>query len=342
MTVRDRKRVLVVDDSVSSRAYLAEVLGDLGYDVVGRAMDGAMALRLALELEPDAITCDLEMPRMDGFTFIRLLQARKPIPVLVVTTDTRPQAALRALELGASDFIVKPEGRSDELKTFPQRLQEKMNTLTNRGISDDWEAYPEIQLPKSREVIAIGASTGGPRALRDILGVLDTPPRCPVLIAQHMPVGFTHAFAERVRRITGLDFREAIEGELLGPGMIRIAPGGRQLEVNDTKRGCVTSIRARAADERYAPSVDLLFSSVAEVFGDKAMGVVLTGMGKDGAEGADRLDSVNAPVWVESPMTALIDGMPNAVASKVASAVAIPIDRMAFLLARILNDESAK
>ena len=333
-----RPRVLVVDDSAPLRAAIAEVLEEGGCDVVGRAMDGSMALRMMMETDPDVITCDLEMPRMDGFTFLRILQTMKPTPVIVITSDARPEAALMALELGARDFVVKP-GRAGDVHRLRHQLVARVHALTAQRAkpTPTWTAPGDVALPRAAMLVAIGSSTGGPRALRDILAALRAPPRLPVVIAQHMPPRFTEAFAARLGRTTGLDVAEAHDGDVLRPGTVRIAPGGKHLRVESADSG----FRARVLDpdpgDRWVPGVDQLLESAAAAAGKGVLGIVLTGMGKDGFEGARALRAVGAPLWAEAALTATVGGMPNASALGHGAAERIPLDELAALLARLLS-----
>lgn len=333
-----RPRVVVVDDSAPSRAALAEALEEGGCEVVGRAMDGGMALRMVLETEPDVVTCDLEMPRMDGFTFIRVITHKSAVPIIVVTSDARPEAALQALDLGARDFVVKPGTRPGQLRSLGPSLVAKVRALaTERVRRVTWTPPAEVPSISARELVVVGASTGGPSALRDLLSVLKTP-IAPILIAQHMPERFTTAFADRLRRATGLDVAEASDGEPIVPGRIRVAPGGRNLEVVRTSSGgLIARLRNPSEEDRYVPSVDRLFASAAEAVGDRALGVVLTGMGRDGEAGSAALRKVDAPLWAESRATAVIDGMPAAAARAHGRATRLPLDELAALFARILS-----
>lgn len=333
-----RPRVVVVDDSASLRGALTEVLEAGGCEVVGRAMDGGMALRLVLDHEPDVVTCDLEMPRMDGFTFLRILAHQKPIPVIVVTSDTRPEAALQALDLGARDFVVKPGPGVRDVSALGPSLVAKVHALAaeKRRRRPTWTPTPEVEPLADRELVVVGASTGGPSALRDLLMEVPQGFRCPILIVQHMPPRFTTAFAARLRRVTGLDVAEATPGEPLGPGVVRLAPGGSHLEVRRDQGHLVVDIVPPIPSDRYVPSVDRLFESAAAVVGRHLLGVVLTGMGRDGASGARALADQGAPLWAESAATAVIDGMPAAAAEAHGHAARLPLDDLAALFVRVV------
>lgn len=331
-------RVLVVDDSAPLRAAIAETLEEGGCHVVGRAMDGSMALRTVMDDDPDVITLDLEMPRMDGFTFLRILQKTRNTPVIVITSDARPEAALMALELGARDFVVKPS-RPSEIKNMKAQLLSRVRTLAAlRGrVPPTWAPPPDVQVPGGTALAAIGCSTGGPRALRDMLARLRSPLRAPVVIAQHMPPRFTEAFADRLRKSTGLDVAEGKDGEMLLPGMLRIAPGGKHALVDAVGGGLMLRLTDPVGADRWVPSVDLLFESAARAVGSRLLAVVLTGMGKDGMEGAQAVRAVGAPLWAESALTAAVDGMPAAAARGHGRAERVPLDELALLFARALE-----
>ena len=336
-----RPRVLVVDDSAPSRAAIADVLEDGGCEVVGRAMDGSVALRLLEETNPDVITCDLEMPRMDGFTFLRILQKTRATPVIVITSDARPEAAIMALELGARDFVVKP-WRPGEMRLLQSQLCSRVRALTaaNLRVPTAWAVPTDVAMPSAVKAILLGASTGGPRALRDIVARLRQPPRLPVLIAQHMPARFTEAFADRLRKTSGLDVREARHGEIVSAGHIRVAPGGKHLSISSAgPEGLRLALTEPVPADRWVPSVDMLLKSGAQHLGAEVLGIVLTGMGKDGGDGAKALRDVNAPLWTESPLTAAIDGMPLAAAQSHGAAQRLPLDELAAVLARLLEPD---
>lgn len=336
-----RPRVLVVDDSAPSRAAIADVLEDGGCEVVGRAMDGSVALRLLEETNPDVITCDLEMPRMDGFTFLRILQKTRATPVIVITSDARPEAAIMALELGARDFVVKPS-RPGEMRMLQSQLVTRVRALTaasNRA-TPTWGVPVDVSLPAGVRAVLLGASTGGPRALRDIVARLRQPPRLPVLIAQHMPARFTEAFADRLCKTSGLDVREARHGDVVTAGQIRVAPGGKHMGISSFgPQGLQLALSEPVPADRWVPSVDVLLRTGAAHLGADVLGIVLTGMGKDGGDGAKALRDVNAPLWTESPLTAAIDGMPLAASQSHGAAQRLPLDELAAMLARLLDPD---
>ena len=302
--------VLVIDDSAGSRRVLVEQLeaeGDLR--VIGRAADGREGLERVLSLRPDVVTLDLEMPGLDGFALLRLLMARAPTPVVVTSSYAHPSDSLQALELGAVDFVAKPSiSHAAELAAFGAELREKVRAARKARPREPAAAVkPEPTL----RVVGIGASTGGPPAIQHLLTAwADVPGLC-VLVAQHMPAPFTRAFAERLDRLGGLPVAEAHDGAPLRPGRVWVAPGGRHLEVQRESRGALR-LRLAATDPgaRHVPSVDRLFSSMAAALGSRALGLVLTGMGQDGAMGTRALSRVGAEVWAESEESAVVHGMP--------------------------------
>jgi len=331
-----KPRVLIIDDSAASRAQLATLLEERGCEVVGRAMDGGHGLRAVMELAPDVVTVDLEMPRIDGFTFLRILAQQRPTAVVVVTSDARPESALLALDLGARDFVVKPAGGPASLASLGEALAQKVHALAGEAARPrEMPAEQVVEIPDAISLVVIGASTGGPRALRDVVGAFPSVVRVPVVVAQHMPPRFTTAFAARLARHTGHDVREARDGELLAPGAIRVVPGGLHGTVRRSDDQLAIALTAPTSSERHVPSVDRLLSSAATLRAG-VLGVVLTGMGKDGAVGAAAFAEAGLPLWVESPSTAVIDGMPVAAERAHGRAIALPLDELARHLARVV------
>lgn len=321
-------RVLVVDDSAYNRRTISEMLDSFeGVEVVGKAVDGNDALRLIEEIEPDLVTLDLEMPRMDGFTFLRLLMATRPTPVIVISGYANKENVFKALELGAVDFIAKParivtsdlRSIEDELRRIVDLTKKiRRSSLGPKGIGSRSGAFrspsaPPIERGAPDSLIVIGASTGGPSALVEVFRSF--PPHLPacVLVAQHMPEKFTTTFAERLDRLGGIHVREAAGTVELRAGMGLVCPGGRSLVVDRDGDRLLAHVVSARPDDRYLPSVDRLFESAAEAMGERVIGAVLTGMGDDGARGAEALKKRGAKVLIESPETAVIYGMPSAV-----------------------------
>ncbi len=316
-------RVLVVDDSAFSRTTITQILESSPLiQVVGTARDGEEALKKAVALTPDLITLDLEMPRMDGFTFLRLVISHRPTPVIVISSLSGDQDVFKALELGAVDFVAKPAARpGPELEGIAQSLLSKVHAVrqlrmdklidrqTLQGATPDSDLQPAVSA--KHRAVAVGASTGGPSALLQLFASFAKPLSCPVLIAQHMPEGFTRGFAERLNRLTVFSAREAQGGEELYAGEILVAPGGQHLELEIVSGRVLTRVVPQVRLDRFAPSVDRLFKSAAKHFGSRALGVILTGMGDDGRRGALAIKEAGGGVIAESEETAVIFGMPQ-------------------------------
>jgi two-component system, chemotaxis family, protein-glutamate methylesterase/glutaminase len=336
-------RALVVDDSATSRAALERILAEAcGATVVGSAADGEEALAQALRLGPDLVLLDLAMPRMDGLTFLRLLMARRPTPVVVVSAQAERSDVFKALELGALDFVAKPEGDAS-LEGIRAALVEMCQLLRALRIENLARAAVPAAPPRDAgiaepaAVVAIGASTGGPQAIQQLLAALPGTLPCAILVAQHMPEAFTGPFAERLGRTTAFSVREAADGDVVAAGRVLVAPGGRVLEVARDRAGTLRASVLRpepGAAPRHCPSVDRLFESVARAVGRRACGVVLTGMGQDGAAGAAAIRRAGGLALAESAETAVVYGMPQAAVESGAVEAALPLTALADRIAR--------
>lgn len=311
----DPVTVLVIDDQASNRRALTEMLETADdVEVLDRAGDGEEGLRKAASLQPDVITLDLEMPKLDGFAFLRLLMATVPTPVIVISSYAHKSDVFKALELGAFDFIAKPAGSGRaEFERIRGELLDKVRAVRHirREKKRDHARPLKVAQQKPPVVVAIGASTGGPPAVQRVVEALSNENELCLLVAQHMPPKFTQAFADRLDRIGTFSVTEARTGDVVAPGRVYIAPGGQHLEV--VKRDSALQLRVTDPlnDDKHAPSVDKLFKSVAEQLGAQSLGVVLTGMGADGAEGARAIKKAGGEVWAESEDTAVIYGMPK-------------------------------
>ncbi len=338
-------RVLVVDDSAANRHVVTRVLHSIGgIEVVGKASDGANALKSVELVEPDLITLDLEMPNMDGFTFLRLLMARKPTPVIVISSNSGRDSVFRALEQGALDFVAKPA----DLSEIKDSLEEKINIVRHlaptalkrrsRSSIPRARAQPAAQKSAPEDVlthlVVIAASTGGPSALADLVRHLPSSTNSAFIIAQHMPPRFTATFAERLNKIGKLNVREASSRHQLKRNDVWICPGGMCVEVLPTEELVVVKPRP---DERYKPSADRVFLSAARQFGDRAVGVVLTGMGSDGARGAVAIKEAGGTVFAESEETAVVYGMPDAAVRAGGVTDSFPLPRLAYRLSRLVR-----
>jgi two-component system, chemotaxis family, protein-glutamate methylesterase/glutaminase len=317
-------KVLVVDDSAINRRSLADIVGAIpSVRVVGKAANGEEALRLVYATEPDLITLDLEMPRMDGFTFLRILMARRPVPVLVVSSYSQKENVFKALELGALDFVAKPDIVLHGEEGLRQQLTEKIEGFRSlsdfkpqlRARLDARGGRGEGALSSSvRGLVVIAASTGGPTALMEVIGALPKNLRAAVLIAQHMPEKFTRTFAERLDRRSQLSVREAEHGDVIQAGEVFVSPGMRSMEVGGSMADSRVKVLAPDPNDRFAPSADRLFTSASRIWKRRVLGVVLTGMADDGCAGAQVIKAAGGRVLAESADTAVVYGMPRAVA----------------------------
>jgi two-component system chemotaxis response regulator CheB len=296
------------------------------------AIDGADALRIIEACPPDLVTLDLEMPRLDGFEFLQLLMDRHPLPVVVVSGLSSKENIFRALELGAIDFLEKPQGVDAPLESLRRQLIEKvrivrqlsplaLRTTTLGRLALDTDARDTQNNPRGSstllrvpsKVIVIGASTGGPKALTTLFRHLHDEVDAALVIAQHMPPRFTYTFAGRLDRTGVVRVSEAHPYERLARGHAYVCPGGRCIEIVPSDRGPAIRVVEPDRGTRYVPSADQLFRSAARVLGDKAIAVVLTGMGDDGAEGVLEISKRGGAVLIEAPETAVVSGMPLAV-----------------------------
>ncbi len=336
-------RLLIVDDSPYNRKIISEAFSNRPeVEVVGKAGNGEEALKLATMLKPDVITLDLEMPKMDGFTFLRILMSRQPTPVIVVSSYAQRDNVFKALELGALDFVTKPSQTiaedADELKQqivarvllvrqeSPSLLAPNSRRLTSGNFAP--EAKPPTFLPPSC-VIAIGCSTGGPSALLDLFGRIPDKSAGALLIAQHMPDKFTRTFADRLDKKASLRAREATNGDKVTRGTAFVCPGSQCMEVAHEGKQIVLRVATPGQGDKYAPSIDRLFKSAAATFGAKSIGVVLTGMTGDAIEGARAIRDAGGTVIVESSETAVVYGMPGDVAKAGLATKELPLPDLA-------------
>ncbi|BBM68956.1 protein-glutamate methylesterase/protein-glutamine glutaminase [Rhodothermus marinus] len=341
-------RVLIVDDSAFMRKALSIMLeGDPEVEVVGTARDGLEAIEKVRELKPDIVTLDVEMPRMDGLTALRRIMREHPVPVIMVSSLTQEgaQATIEALEAGAVDFIPKQHSYvSIEISRIRAELLEKIKTIARtrplptrrRSAAPGTEALPAFRFREAR-AIAIGVSTGGPRALQQVIPALPADLPVPVLIVQHMPPHFTRSLAERLNSLSPLTVVEAEEGMPLEPGRVFLAPGGRHL-VLERRNGHVPVIRTPVEPATlHRPSVDVMFQSVCQAFGGKVLAVVMTGMGRDGLEGARLIKQHGGKVITQDEATCVVYGMPRAVAEAGLSDAVLPLEQIGPFLARSLG-----
>jgi two-component system chemotaxis response regulator CheB len=312
-------KVLIVDDSALIRQLLTTLLSaDPEIEVVGTADDPYVARERIKALNPDVVTLDVEMPHMDGITFLRKIMTLRPMPVIMISTLTQAGAdiTLEALEIGAVDFIAKPSTDINALSGLAGELQAKVKAAARTRIATRAAMAPPPVRKVARSVrpngkiVAIGASTGGVEALKVVL--MNLPADCPpILITQHMPPRFTAAFAQRLNRECPMTVSEAVDGEVIEQGHVYIAPGSHHLRLVKSGLSYRCALDDGAPVTGHRPSVDVLFRSFAKHAGRHAIGVILTGMGKDGAEGLLELRQAGGQTLGQDEASSLIYGMPH-------------------------------
>jgi len=341
--MKDRVRVLVVDDSALMRKLIPMILErDPDIEVVGTAMDGSFALRKIAELQPDVVTLDLEMPRMDGLETLRMIMRGAPLPVIVFSTHSKEGAysTFKALALGAIDFVGKPtDAAAGNLEPVARQLAEKIKVAKRAG-GPKTMPKPPLAPPKSsrkharpalapNRIIAVGISTGGPNALQYLLSQFPADFPATFVIVQHMPEGFTDMFARRLDECCALVVEEAHSGDLLVAGRALICPGNRHMMVRRMPRGDMVVLSDTPPINGHRPSADVLFHSVAQEFGLTSVGVIMTGMGEDGAEGIGAIKSSGGMTLAQSEETCVVSGMPRAAIQRGYIQKVIPLDGLA-------------
>jgi two-component system chemotaxis response regulator CheB len=319
-------RVLVVDDSALMRKLIPEaLLQDSSIQVIGTAMDGEMGLKKLEELKPDVVTLDLDMPRMDGMEMLRQTTRKHHVPVIVVSAHTEEGASLtlKALGLGAFDFVTKPQNAArGQLRAIAAELSMKIKAAASSGAPKMILTIPTIKKkepPKfstqprwPSRIVAIGVSTGGPQALQYLFSQIPADfPAC-VVVVQHMPEGFTQMFAQRLDESCPLEVKEAQSGDLLLAGRVLVCPGDRHIKVRRMEHGDVAILVDQARVHGHRPSADVLFQSVAQEFGRKTIGVLMTGMGEDGAAGLGVIREAGGHTIAQHPESCVVDSMPRA------------------------------
>ena len=312
--------VLIVDDSSLMRRMISEML-DSAWDirVVGTARDGMDAVEKTEKLRPDVVTMDIEMPRMDGLTALSCIMSKTPVPVVMLTAMGKIEAdlAVKSIEYGAVDFVSKPSKTiSLDIEEVKEELISKVRAASTVNVKKMVFKVEERRLieklltpPKTdKKVMIIGASTGGPHALSEIIPKLHRTFPLAVLIVQHLPVGFTKSFSERLSWQTSITLKEAEDNDLIKPGQVFIAPSGCHTIVKNGR----LELNKRPKVNRMRPSIDVAMKSAAEAYNDKAIGVLLSGMGKDGAEGMKAIKERGGKAIVQDELTSVIFGMPKA------------------------------
>ena len=339
-------RVLVVDDSALVRHLLSEIINrQPDMQCVGAANDPLVAREMIRELNPDVLTLDVEMPRMDGLEFLGRLMRLRPMPVVMISTltDAGADVTLRALELGAVDFVAKPRvGVAGGLNDLSLLIAEKIRVAATAKIRrvvglEDKKKVTINPLGKisTEKMIFIGASTGGTEAIREVLSLLpaDAPA---VVITQHMPAGFTASFAARLHSLCHIAVSEATHGERILPGHAYVAPGGKQFRVARSGANYVAVVEDGPLVNRHRPSVEVLFKSGPEVVGRNAYGIMLTGMGSDGANAMRQMKDAGSFNYVQDEATCVVFGMPREAIVQGAAHEILPIGSIApALVARL-------
>jgi two-component system, chemotaxis family, protein-glutamate methylesterase/glutaminase len=335
--VTDIARVLVVDDSAYVRKVIRQMLARSPFlEVVGTARDGREALDRVEELKPDVITCDLIMPALDGVGFIKEQMRRRPIPIVVVSVASESgELVLAALDAGAVDFVQKPTAlATDRVLEIADELIEKVKAAsTSRPpITRDvpQQPAPHPAAPRSVDIVVIGISTGGPQALKRLIPRLPAGLAVPIAIVLHMPVGYTELYARKLNEQSALTVLEAQGGEVVTAGHVYLAPAGRHLTLRRDADGRVlTYLDVRPLDTPYRPSVDTLFQSAADIYGARVLGIVMTGMGSDGREGAAWIKARGGMVLTESEASCVVYGMPRSIVEAGLSDGEVLLDAMA-------------
>jgi len=345
----NRIRVLIVESSALMRQLLVHIFSkDPEIHVLGTASDAFEARQKIKALHPDVLTLDIELPRMDGLTFLEKLMRGHPMPVVMVSslTEEGADATLRALDLGAVDYITKPRFDAstrmiEHADKIIARVKAAAKATVHRHHPPSLAQRP-VKLPgnhaflPSRKVIAIGSSTGGTEALRDLLGPL--PADLPgIVIAQHMPPAFTKPFADRLNTLCNLQVQQAQDGDIIMQGQALVAPGGYQMEV--VSRGAEYAVRVYSGERvnRHIPSVDVLFSSCARNLGKNALGIILTGMGGDGAQGMLEMKQAKAHTIAQDESTSVVFGMPKEAIRLGGVDQVLPLERIGPALLQVLR-----
>ena len=334
----ETQKVLLIDDSPLVRAALSrELRSRPGIAIIGAAEDPIEGGALVERLRPDAIVLDLEMPKMDGLTFLRDLQRKRPTPTIIVSSLTARsrKVALACLEAGAIEVFGKPgPGYSitqlvDDLERVLRTQPRMRSVVPITNSSNQGRIAEPLHQPTESTLIAIGASTGGPEALRRIFERLPSK-LAPIVMAQHMPPGFTAGLAERLDGISGVKVREATDGEPLKPGVALLAPGDRHMRIRRGPGGkLIAVLGGDSLVSGHRPSVDVLFQSVAELSGLRALGVLLTGMGEDGAEGLGKLKAARHTTVAQDASSCVVYGMPRVAIERGYAQETMHLDRIA-------------
>jgi two-component system chemotaxis response regulator CheB len=331
-------RVLVVDDSAYVRKVVREMLSRSPFlDVVGTARDGDDALEMVDRLKPDVVTCDLIMPGTDGVDFIQRQMAIQPIPIIVMSIASESsERVLSALDAGAVDFVQKPTALATEkLFDIAEDLVAKIKAAAAAPLARPRRPAIAAGVPVAAtfhnhfDLLVIGVSTGGPQGLKAVIPRLPADFPLPVAIVMHMPIGYTKAYAKRLDELSALTVIEAAEGDQVRPGIVFIAPAGRHLTfVRDPQGEVRIHLDVSPFDTPHRPSVDVLFQSAADIYRDRVLALVMTGMGDDGSQGAAWIKARGGCILTEAEETCVVYGMPRSVVEAGLSDASVPLDRL--------------
>ncbi len=338
-------RVLVVDDSALMRKLISNLLEkDPELEVIATAIDGCFALTKVEQLQPDVVTLDVDMPRMDGLTALAEMVSKHRVPVIMLSSLTTRGAALtiQALEKGAVDFVCKPSGTA-RLPELANELVSKIKSAARTNVlalSRSAQADPPIRkkpaLARLRrghgKVVAIGASSGGPHALRHLLPRVPSDLDAGIVIVQHMPESFTAMLAQWLNEICEIEVKEAESGDLALPGRALIAPGSLHMKVHRTPQGCEVLLEGGSLVNGHKPSVDVLFRSVAGEYGALATGIIMTGMGSDGAQGLGEIKDAGGHTIAQDKTSCAVYGMPRIAVERGYANTIVPLNEMASYL----------
>lgn len=336
-----KKKIIIIDDSPFTRKIIKDMIEEEpDLEVIDTASNGLEGLKKVLKEKPDLITLDLEMPEMDGFTLLRFIMAQQPTPVIIVSSLSSSENVFKALELGAIDFVMKPTSKASyKMLEIKKDLIFKIKAALMISKEKEPTIIHDIKQPSNivDRFVLIGSSTGGPQAIQKILASFKNPINVPILIAQHMPEGFTKVFAERLNRLSNFfNVYEASEGMTIENRCVYICPGGNHMSVIKKDGKYKIKIVKKKDTDIYVPSVNHLFNSLVP-FAEKTLAIVLTGMGSDGKEGSIKLKEAGAEIWAESQDTAIIFGMPKEVINAGVVDHVYPINEIAIFLEKKFN-----
>lgn len=341
----EKIKVLIVDDSPIMRQMISHILSqDPEVEVLGTAQDAIVAREKIKSLNPDVITMDVEMPGMDGVSFLEKIMTLRPMPVVMVSTLTgkNTETTLKAMEIGAVECVGKPNATLEgDISDFSEEIVRKVKaafkartkiTSRNKNIKVS-VLKPDYAYNPKAKIVAIGSSTGGVEALRDIIVTL--PSESPaIIITQHMPEGFTASFAARLDKISQVRVKEAESKDMVVPGYVYIAPGNRHMKIEKSTSGLILTLHDSEKVSGHKPSVDVMFDSVANALGKKAIGVILTGMGKDGAQGLLKMRQAGAETIGQDEKTCIVYGMPKAAMQLGAVGIELPLSKISTQILR--------